>query len=120
MNEQPHSLLAFSGTFTLDDLLSPKYLLQKLLFRIIENAKCFFATVKDVPIEKQFFPIGPLPALCFLNFHLFNTVDNNVIAYDWIRTVDLWYWKRPLHQLRHDHCPTRETVVQFVWVYVTV
>ena len=76
MNEQPHSLLAFSGTFTLDDLLSPKYLLQKLLFRIIENAKCFFATVKDVPIEKQFFPIGPLPALCFLNFHLFNTVDS--------------------------------------------
>ena len=25
---------------------------------------------------------------------------------DWIRTADLWYRKRPLYQLRHDHCPT--------------
>ena len=27
-------------------------------------------------------------------------------ADDWIRTTDLWYWKRPLYQLSHNHCPT--------------
>ena len=26
-------------------------------------------------------------------------------ANDWIRTVDLWYWKLPLCQLSHNHCP---------------
>ena len=24
---------------------------------------------------------------------------------DWIRTSDLWYFKRPLYQLGHHHCP---------------
>ena len=24
---------------------------------------------------------------------------------DWIQTADLWYWKRPLYQLSHNHCP---------------
>ena len=23
----------------------------------------------------------------------------------WIRTADLWYWKQPLYQLSHNHCP---------------
>ena len=27
------------------------------------------------------------------------------LANDWIRTVDLWYWKQPLYQLIHNHCP---------------
>ena len=26
-------------------------------------------------------------------------------ANDWIRTADLWYQKRPLYQLSHNHCP---------------
>ena len=26
-------------------------------------------------------------------------------ADDWIQTADLWYWKRPLYQLSHNHCP---------------
>ena len=26
-------------------------------------------------------------------------------ANDWIRISDLWYWKRPLSQLSHNHCP---------------
>ena len=26
-------------------------------------------------------------------------------ADDWIWTADLWYWKRPLCQLSHNHCP---------------
>ena len=27
------------------------------------------------------------------------------VADDWIRTGVLWYWKHPLCQLRHNHCP---------------
>ena len=27
------------------------------------------------------------------------------IAGDWIRTADVWYRKRPLYHLRHNHCP---------------
>ena len=26
-------------------------------------------------------------------------------ANDWIQTADLWYWKQPLYQLSHNHCP---------------
>ena len=26
-------------------------------------------------------------------------------ANDWIRTSDLWFWKQPLYQLSHNHCP---------------
>ena len=26
-------------------------------------------------------------------------------ADDWIQTADLWYWKQPLYQLSHNHCP---------------
>ena len=46
----------------------------------------------------------------FLYFRLFYkqlTVNKGSIkvADDWIRTRVLWYWKRPLCQLRHNHCP---------------
>ena len=46
----------------------------------------------------------------FLYFRLFYkqlTVNKCSIkvADDWIRTRILWYWKRPLCQLRHNHCP---------------
>ena len=30
-------------------------------------------------------------------------------ADDWIRTNDLWFWKRPLYQLSHNHCPCTQT-----------
>ena len=45
----------------------------------------------------------------FIYFCLFNTVDNKQIfninfANDLIQTSDLWYWKRPLYQLSHNHC----------------
>ena len=33
----------------------------------------------------------------------------NNIPDDWIRTAVFWYWKRPLYQLRHNHCPTSLT-----------
>ena len=26
-----------------------------------------------------------------------------MFANDWIRTADLWNWKRPLYQLSHNH-----------------
>ena len=32
-------------------------------------------------------------------------VQNKFLADDWIRTADLWNWKRPLYQLSHYHCP---------------
>ena len=55
---------------------------------------------------------GPYPT----SFSLFSsfqcTVDskqmfniNIIFADDWIRTADLWYRKRPLYQLSHNHCP---------------
>ena len=52
-----------------------------------------------------------IPALFFLYLRLFNSVEikqmfNIIFANDWNRTVDLWYWKRPLYQLSHNHCPT--------------
>ena len=32
---------------------------------------------------------------------------SKIFADDWIRIADLWYWKWPLHQLSHNHCPIR-------------
>ena len=46
-------------------------------------------------------------------FRLFNTVDskqvknvNTNFANDRIQTADLWFQKRPLYQLSHNHFPT--------------
>ena len=36
------------------------------------------------------------------------------VADDWIRTWVLWYWKQPLCQLRHNHCPV-VTIVKIVF-----
>ena len=42
----------------------------------------------------------------FRCFRLFNTVDGTYnISHDWIWTADLWYWKRQLYQLCHNHSP---------------
>ena len=30
---------------------------------------------------------------------------NNIFNYDWIRSVDLWFWKHLTYQLSHNHCP---------------
>ena len=43
----------------------------------------------------------------FLYFRLFDTVDskqmfNIKFPDDWIRTKDLWYWKRLLYQLSYQ------------------
>ena len=40
---------------------------------------------------------GPFPASFFFISVFF--------ANDWIRTTDLWNWKRLLYQLSHNHCP---------------
>ena len=47
----------------------------------------------------------------FLSFCLFHTIESTQMfninfADDWIRTLDLWYRKRPLCQLSHNHCPS--------------
>ena len=47
-----------------------------------------------------------IPGLFFLYFRLFNAViKTDDSKYDWIRIADLWYWKWPLYQLRHNNCP---------------
>ena len=33
-------------------------------------------------------------------------------ADDWIRAVDLWYWKRMLYQLSHNHFQERFFVIE--------
>ena len=48
----------------------------------------------------------------FIYFRLLNTADSKQVfninfANDWIRTMDLWYQKRPLYQLSHNHCSNR-------------
>ena len=32
-------------------------------------------------------------------------------ADDWVRTADLWCWKRPRYQLRHNHCPLIKSIL---------
>ena len=77
---------------------------------------------KHLPIPKLFstrfivFKDGPFPATFFFIF-VFSiqlTVSKCSINFadDWIRTADLWYWKRPRYQLSHTttahpiHCLT--------------
>ena len=60
---------------------------------------------------------GPFPT-SFLYFHLFYkqlTVNKCSIkvADDWIQTRVLWYRKRPLCQLRHNHFPPFVFLSQF-------
>ena len=62
-----------------------------------------------------------IPGLFFLYFRLFNkqlTVNkcSLKVAYDWIRTRVLWYRKRPLCQLRHNHCP-RDCLFYFIAIF---
>ena len=47
------------------------------------------------------------------SFSLFSSFQQLIVnmliiklANDWIGTTDLWYRKRPLCQLSHNHCPT--------------
>ena len=51
----------------------------------------------------HFRPLFPL----FLTFQQFINFIKN-FADDWIRTWDLWYLKRPLCQLSHNHFQTRD------------
>ena len=51
----------------------------------------------------HFRPLFPL----FLTFQQFINFIKN-FADDWIRTRDLWYLKRPLCQLSHNHFQTRD------------
>ena len=65
--------------------------------------KCYFHWQSEGTFfQKKQKKIGPFPASFF--FFVFSTVNskydhNKVFADDWIRTEDLWYWKKPLCQL---------------------
>ena len=51
---------------------------------------------------------GPFPASFFFIFVFSIQLTINVwfkYADDWIRTEDLYCWKRPLYQLSQNHCP---------------
>ena len=52
-----------------------------------------------------------IPGPFFLHFRLFRTFESkwmfNINFADcWIRTEDLWLWKRPLYQLSHNLLPS--------------
>ena len=60
--------------------------------------------------QSGFFKKWAIPGLFFFIFRLFYnqlTVSKCSIkvADDWIQTRVLWYWKGPLCQLCHNHCP---------------
>ena len=61
-------------------------------------------------VEVSFFFKWAIHGLFFL-FSSFQQLTVNMFiinfAIGWIRTTDLWYWKRPLCQLSHNQCPQR-------------
>ena len=57
--------------------------------------------------------IGPFPASFFFIFVFsIQLIVHINFADDWIRTADLWFWKRPLYQLRHNHFPRGHKVFE--------
>ena len=83
---------------------------------IIYSSCMIFMLLNKARIDKKFNKFfkknWPYPASFCLYSSFQYTVDgkqmfniNLNIAYEWIRTEDLWYRKRPLYQLSHNHCP---------------
>ena len=72
------------------------------------------ATATTTQTLNTIFKSGPFPA-SFLFIFVFsiqliiNKCSIN-FADDWSRTADLWYRKRPLYQLSHNHFPTLNTI----------
>ena len=62
----------------------------------------------DVSLTDYFLKKSSNPGLFFFSFHLLNTADRKQVIFsnDWIRTADLWCWKRALYQLSHNPCTT--------------
>ena len=48
-----------------------------------------------------------IPGL-FVSLSVFSIQLRVNCQYNWIRTADLWNWKRPLYQLSHNHCTSLE------------
>ena len=57
------------------------------------------ASLKNGPFQASFFFIFVFSIQLRANKCSINFAD------EWIRTADLWYWKWPLYQLSHNHCP---------------
>ena len=80
--------------------------------RSIGSKKTFYSTKScssNHSVPGFFFPASFSRPL-FLYFRRYNTVDskqtfNINISDDWIQIADLRYWKWPLFQLSHNHCP---------------
>ena len=72
-------------------------------------------------INTKVFLNEPFPASFLFSFFFSIQLKVNKcsinFANDWIRTVDLWYWKQPLNQLSHNHCPTN---AKLNWILVAV
>ena len=78
----------------------------KLEQRIV-NSKIFSILSSD--LSRSFFFFKWANTGLFLFIFVFSTVNSKCnqcknLADDWIRTADLWYQKRPLCQLSHNHC----------------
>ena len=64
---------------------------------------------------------GPFPA-SFFYFRFSSQLTAHKcsmqkFADDWIRTADLWCWKRPLYQLSYKHCPWDENITIEAFLY---
>ena len=74
--------------------------------RINHTTNCATTTAQFT--ETLCFYIGPIAShfLFYFVFPIQLTLNRSYkITNDCIRTADLWCWKRPLYQLRHNHCP---------------
>ena len=89
---------------TTNDLIDSKvlaifsFILKLLQFNLIRVLICPFS----------FFLMGHSRPLFFISVipieFLIELIQIKFVN-DWIRTADLWRWKRPLYQLRRNHCP---------------
>ena len=75
-----------------------------LSIAIIWKAWCSTATAV-IECCTIFYQKWAIPGLFLFIFVFSMQIFHLKIADDWIRTAHLWYWKRPLYQLSHNHFP---------------
>ena len=64
-----------------------------------------------ISLRYKFVKNSAIPGLFFFNFVFsIQLIVHITFADGWIQTADLWCWKRPLYQLRHNHFP-----IQILW-----
>ena len=66
----------------------------------------FFGAIEQIFFFKKKWAIPGLFLFIFVfSIQLIINKCSINFADDWSRTADLWYWKRPLYQLSHNHFP---------------